>query len=93
MVLAAEDGFNHPQRTGCNRPLIRGREGRFCALGRVCDMHFQLNSKSREPVPPSAVPSLKNKMAASRNGREGLELNASHTVSNAHEENRTFSGW
>eukprot|EP00966_Prymnesium_polylepis_P136182 3146682-Prymnesium_polylepis.1 len=27
MVLAAEDGCNHPRRTGCNRPLSsRGRE-------------------------------------------------------------------
>ena len=55
MVLGAEDGFNHPQPAGSDRPLICGREGRFGAFRGVWDACTKRNVKTSYPDPPPAA--------------------------------------
>ena len=58
MVHGAEDGSNHPQPPGCDRPLICGREGRFGAFWGVWDACTKRNVKTSLRAPPSAAASL-----------------------------------
>ena len=55
MVHGAEDGFNHPQPAGSDRPLICGQEGRFGAFGRVWDACTKCNVKTTLRAPPTRL--------------------------------------
>ena len=54
-MLGAEDGCNHPQPTGSNRPLICGREACFGAFWGVWDACIKRNVKTSHRDPPSAA--------------------------------------
>ena len=56
MMLGAEDGCNHPQPTGSNRPLICGQEACFGAFWGVWDACIKRNVKTTLPAPPSVAP-------------------------------------
>ena len=58
MMLGAEDGCNHPQPTGSNRPLICGREACFGAFWGVWDACIKRNVKTSHRDPPSAAARL-----------------------------------
>eukprot|EP00966_Prymnesium_polylepis_P139700 3227899-Prymnesium_polylepis.1 len=58
MVHGAEDGFNHPQPPGCDRPLICGWEGRFGVFRGVWDACTKRNVKTSYPDPPPAAANL-----------------------------------
>ena len=55
MMLGAEDGCNHPQPTGSNRPLICGREAFWGAFWGVWDACIKRNVKTSLGDPPSAA--------------------------------------
>jgi len=54
-MLGAEDGCNHPQPTGSNRPLICGREACFGTFWGVWDACIKRNVKTSHRDPPSAA--------------------------------------
>jgi hypothetical protein len=71
MMLGAEDGCNHPQPTGSNRPLICGREACFGAFWGVWDACIKRNVKTTLGAPPSLAARL---MLTRRSKRHGSGL-------------------